>query len=183
MRSRNGGHDASPTEETRGAGAPAHTYRSEPNGPHPAAGRPPLGRNKTIGDRPNRPLSQNGTVRPRDRARNRTLRDRPLNRETLSDRLAPLTIPQQTANRPEQPIERSKHDSQTGPKDSNARVDDESLHHEAHGASASVTTTKKPMLRTHATRVIERARKRDAIAERHFQSNLSCRMGRLVCCR
>ena len=42
------------------------------------------------------PLGRDETVRPRDRARSRTLQDRPLNRETLSDRLTPLTIPQQT---------------------------------------------------------------------------------------
>lgn len=38
MRSRDGGHDASPTEETRVA--PAHTHRSKSDGPTSAASRP-----------------------------------------------------------------------------------------------------------------------------------------------
>lgn len=45
----------------------------------------PLSRNETIGYRPSRPLNRNETVRPRDRARKRPLRQRPPNRETLSD--------------------------------------------------------------------------------------------------
>lgn len=133
----------------------------------------PLGLNKTIGYRPNRPPSRNETIRPRDRAWSRPLRQGPLNRETLSDRLTPLAIPQRTTNHPEQPIERSKHDSQTRPKDSDTRIDDEPLHHEADRTSASVTITRRPMLGPHATRVVERARERDAIAKTHFQSNLS----------
>ncbi len=82
-------------------------------------------------------------------------------------------VPQRTTNHPEQPIERGKHDSQTRPEDGDARVDDEPLHREADRARASVTTTRKPAPGTHATRVVERARERDAIAESHFQSNLS----------
>lgn len=88
----------------------------------------------------NRPPSWNETVRPRDSAQSRPLRQRPLNRETLSDRLAPLTIP---------------------------------LHHEAHGTSASVTTTRKPAPGPHATRVIERTQERDTVAESHFQCDPS----------
>lgn len=119
------------------------------------------------------PLGRDETVRPRDKARSRPLRQRPLNRETLNDRPAPPAIPQRTTDHPEQPIERGKHDSQTSPEDGDARIDDEPLHHEAHGTSASVTTTREPVLGAHAARVVERARKRDAVAESHFQLNLS----------
>lgn len=130
----------------------------------------PPGRDETIGYRLNRPPGRDETIRPQDRARSRPLRQRPLNRETLNDRLTPLTIPQQTTNHPEQPIERSKHDSQTNPEENDARIDDEPLHHEAHGTSASVTTTRKPMLRAHTARVVERARERDTVAESHFNA-------------
>ena len=44
---------------------------------------------------------------------------------------------------------------------------------EADRASASATTTRKPMLRAHTTRVIERPGKWNAVAKTHFQSNLS----------
>lgn len=140
----------------------------------------PLGRDETIGYRPNRPLSRNKAVRPRDRTRSRPLRQRPLNRKTLSDRGAPLTVPQQTANHPEQPIERSNHDSQTNPKENDTGVDNEPLHHEAHRTSASVTTTRKPMPRTHTARVVERARKRNTIAKTHFRSDLSSWVNRYI---
>lgn len=49
------------------------------------------------------PLGRDKTVRPQDRARSR-----PLNRETLSDRLAPPTVPQRTTNHPEHAIERAR---------------------------------------------------------------------------
>lgn len=128
------------------------------------------------------PLGRDETIRPRDRARNRPLRQRPLrqrplNRETPSDRLAPPTIPQRTANHQEQTIERSKHDSQTSHEDGDARIDDKSLHHEAHRTSASVTTTRKPALRPHATRLVERAGKWNTVAKTHFQSDLSNLVG------
>ena len=129
------------------------------------------------------PLGRDETVRPRDRARSRPLRQRPLNRETLNDRLAPPTIPQQTTNHPEQPIERGEQNGEAHSEDDNARVDDEPLHHEAHRARASMTTTRKPMPGPYATRVVERARERDTVAERHFQSNLSGWTGRLTYCR
>lgn len=135
----------------------AHTYRSKPKGlPSTVAPPPPLSRNEAVGDGPNRPLQP-----------------RQLNREALSDRLAPLAIPQRTAHHPEHTVERSKHDSQTNPEDGDTRIDDEPLHHEAHGTSASVTTTRKPALGAHTTRVIERTRKRNTVAETHFQSDLS----------
>lgn len=139
--------------------------------PLPCNGRP------TSGDAyrsRNGPLGRNETIRPQDRARSRPLRQRPLNRETLSDRPTPLTIPQRTADHPEQTIERSKHDGQTSPKDDDAWVDDEPLHHEAHRTSASATTTRKPMLEPHTARVIERPGKWNTVAKTHFQSNLSC---------
>lgn len=143
----------------------------------------PLSRNETIRDRPRRPPNRNKTIRPRDRARSRTLRDRPLNRETLNDRPAPPTAPHPAAHHPEQTIKRGKHDSQTSPKDGDARIDDEPLHHETHRAAAGVTTTRKPAPGAHTTRVVERARKRNTVAETHFQSDLSSWMGRLVCCQ
>lgn len=160
MRSQDGGHDASPTEKTRYGEGGSHTpIRAERS--TPGSRTPPLGRNKT--------------VRPRDRARSRTLRQRPLNRETLNDRLAPPVIPKRTTNRPEHTVERGEHDSQTRPEDGNARVDDEPLHREADRAEASATTTRKPVPGAHTARVVERARERDTVAESHFQSNLSCR--------
>lgn len=123
------------------------------------------------------PLSRNETVRPRDRARSRPLRQRPLNREAPSNRLAPLAIPQRATNHPEQPIERSKHDSQPHPEDHNARIDDEPLHHEAHRARATVATARKPVPGPHTARIVKRAGKRNTITKRHFQSNLSNRVG------
>ena len=95
------------------------------------------------------------------------------NRETLNARPTPPAIPQQTPSHPEHSAERSKHDSQTRPENGDARVDDEPLNHESDGAGTGVTTTKEPMLRAHTARVVERARKRDTVAETHFQSNLS----------
>lgn len=123
------------------------------------------------------PLSRDKTIRPQDRARSRLLRQRLLNRETLSSQLAPPTIPQRAANHPEHTVERSKHDSQTSPEDGDARIDDEPLHHESDKARASMTTTREPALRAYTTRAVERTRERDAIAESHFRSNLSCWVG------
>lgn len=152
----------SPTEETRSghpdSHAPIRAERSTPN-----SHTPPLGRNET--------------VRPQDRARSRPPQQRPLNRETLSNRPTLLTPPQRTTDHPEQPIERGDHDSQTNPEDGGARIDDEPFHHEAHGASAGVTTTRKPALRAYTARVVERARKRNTVAKTHFQSDLSNLMG------
>ena len=172
VRSRDGGRDVSPTEETRG-GRPSSHVPIRAERPTLDSHTLPPSRNETIGDRVNLPLNRNKTIRPRDEAWSRTLRQRPLNRETLSDRPTPPAIPQRTTNHPEQTIERSKHDSQTNPKDGNARIDDEPLHHEAHRTSAAMTTTREPMLGAHTARVVERARKRDTVAETHFQSNLS----------
>ena len=115
------------------------------------------------------PLSRNKTVRPRPGAWSRTLSDRP-------------TLPQRATDHPEQSAERGEHDSQTSPEDGDARVDDEPLHREVEEAGAGVTTARDPALGAHTTRVIERARERNAIAKPHFQSNLSDWMGRLVCC-
>ena len=180
VRSRDGGYDTSPGEETLRAprsGRPtSHVpIRAERSTPYsqslPCSGRPTRGGVRR---------SRNETVWPQDRARSRTLRDRPLNRKTLSDRPTPPTIPQRTANYPEQPIERSDHDSQTSHEDCNARVDDEPFHHEAHGTSASVTTTRKPVLRAYTARVVERPGKWNTVAKTHFQSNLSDWMGGLV---
>ena len=158
MRPRDGGHDASPTGKTRGR--------------HPSSHVPVRAERPTL-DSHTLPLSRNETVRPRDRAQSRPLRQRPLNGKTLSDRLTPLTVPQRTTNPPEHPVERSKHNSQTNTEENDTRIDDEPLHHEAHGTSASVTTTRKPAPGPHATRVVERPRKWNTVAETHFQSNLS----------
>ena len=168
MQSRNRRYDASPRNERPSSHAPIRAKRSAPD-----SRTLPLSRNETIRDRPNRKPGRDEAVRSRDRVRSRPLRQRSLNRETPSDRLAPPTVPQRAADRPEQSIERSKHDSQTSPKDCNARVDDEPLHRETNRASASVTTTRKPMLGAYTARVVERTRKRDTVAETHFQSNLS----------
>ena len=165
MRSRDGGRDASPTEETR-EGSSHVPIQAERSTLYSQA--PPLGRSETTGDGLGRPLGRNEAVRPRDGAGRRPLRERPLNREALSDRLAPPPVPQRTTDHPEQPVERSKHDSQTNPEDGDARIDDEPLHHEADRTVARVTTTRKPMLGPQAARVVERARERDAIAESHF---------------
>lgn len=88
--------------------------------------------------------------------------------DTAGDRPAPPTAPQRTTDHPEHTVERGNHDSQTNTEANDARIDDEPLHHEAHGARAGVTTAGKPVLGAHATRVVERTRERDAIAERHF---------------
>lgn len=143
----------SPMKETRSGHPSSHTpIRTERSTPNSRT--PPLGRNETIWSW-----------------------DRPLNRETLNDRLTPLTPPQRTTDHPNQPIERGDHDSQTSPEDGDARINDEPFHHEAHGASASVTTTRKPVLRAYTARVIERPGKRDTVAETHFKSDLSSWMG------
>lgn len=110
-----------------------------------------------------RPPSRNETIRPRNGARNRTLQPRPLNRETLGARPTPLTIPYPAADRPEHTIERGNHDSQTGPEENDTRVNNEPFHNEAHRATAGATTMRKPVLRTHAARVIERPRKRNTV--------------------
>lgn len=131
------------------------------------------GRDKTIGNRPNRPLSRNETIRPRPRTRRRTLQKGPLNRNTLSDRPALPAIPQRTTDHPEYTIERGKQDGEAGTEDYDARVDDEPLHHETHGARTTAATARKPTLRAHTARIVERAGKRDTITKGHFQSNLS----------
>lgn len=118
------------------------------------------------------PPSRDETVRPRDRAGRRPLQQRPLNRETLNDRLAPPTIPPPTTHHPEHPIERGNHDSQTHPEANNARIND-AFHREAYRATAGTTTTRKPPFGAHATRVVERAGKRNAVTETHFRSDLS----------
>ena len=159
VRSRNGGHDASPTEKT------LRSPRSEHLSSHA-----PIRAKRSAPYSRALPLSQNETIRPRDRARSRPLRQGPLNRETLSDRPTPLTSPQRTTTHPEHTVERSKHDSHTSPEDGDARVDDEPFHHEAHGTSASVTTTRKPALRSYTARVIERAGERNTVAKTHFLS-------------
>lgn len=102
MRSRDGGYDASPGEETLRA---------------PRSGRPsshiPIRAERSTLNSHALPLDRNEGVRPPGGARSRPLRQRPLNGETLGDRPAPLTVSQRTTNHPEQTIERSKHDSQT----------------------------------------------------------------------
>lgn len=86
-------------------------------------------------------------------------------------------VPQRTTDHPEQPVERSNQDSQTSHEDGDARVDNEPFHHEAHGASASVTTTRKPVLRAYTARPIEWAGERNTVAKTHFQSDLSNLVG------
>lgn len=159
MQSRDGGHGASPKSGYPSSHTPIRAKRSAPN-----SRALPLGRNKTIGDRPNRQLGRNKTIRPRPGARSQTLQDRPLNRETLSDQPTLPTIPQRAADHPEHTVERGDHDSQTDPEDGDARIDDEPFHREAHEAGASATTTRKPVLGANAARVVERPRKRDAVA-------------------
>lgn len=167
MQSRNRGQGVSPRNGHPSSHTPIQTKRSTPG-----SRALPLSQNETIRERPNRQLGRNKTIRSWDR---------PLNRETLSDRPTPLTVPQPATNHPEHTIERGDHDSQTSPEENNARIDDEPLHHEAHGARAGMTTTGKTVPGAHTARVVERARKRNAIAERHLQSNLSHRMSGLVC--
>lgn len=112
--------------------------------------------------------------------RDETIGDRPLGRDTLSDRLTLLPVSQQTTNHPEHTVERGDHDSQTNPEENDARVDDEPFHHEAHRARASVTTTRKPVPGPHATRVVERPGKWNTVAKTHFQSDLSNRGGGML---
>ena len=152
---RDGGHDASHTGETiRTSGTPPRSA-------------------STTTRRGDARRSRNKTIQPRDRARNRTRRPRPLNGCTLDDRPTPLTVPHPAADHPEHAIERGKQESQTSPEKDDARVDDEPLHNEAHKAAAGTTTTRKTPPRTHTTRIVERARKRNAITETHFRSDLS----------
>lgn len=160
MRSRDGGHDASHTGETRGGSShvPIRAQRSTLD-------------NHTL------PPSQDETIRPRD-----GVRDRPLNRETLSDRLAPLAIPQQATNHPEQPVERGEQNGEARPEDDDARPDDEPLHHETDRARASMTTMRKSMLGAHTARAVKRTRKRNTAAKSHFQCDLSS-WGGVICCR
>lgn len=166
VRSRDGGYDASPAIEATQA-----SRSGRPNSHAPIRAERPTTDSYAL------PLGRDETVRPRDRAQGRPLRQRPLNRETLTDRPAPLTPTQRTAHRPEQPVERGDHDSQSRPEANDARVDDEPFHHEAHGTSASVTTTRKPTLRAYTARVIERPGKRNTVAKTHFQSDLSNSVG------
>ena len=154
MQSRDEGHGASPR-----SGHPSSHTPIRAEHPTPGSRTPPLGRNEA--------------VRPRGGAWSRTLQDRPLNRKTLSNRPTLPTVPQRTTDHPKQTVERSDQESQTDPEECDARVDDEPLHREVEEAGAGVTTTRKPMLRAHATRVIERPGKRNTVAKTHFQSNLS----------
>jgi hypothetical protein len=146
-------------QQSRRSGHPSSYLPIRAERPTLHSRTPPLGRNEAVGP-PNRPL-----------------RKRPLNREALSDRLTLPTIPQRTTDHPEHTIERGNHDSRTNPEDNDARVDDEPFHHEAHRASAGVTTTREPMPGAHTPRVVEGARERDAVAECHFQSDLSSQVG------
>lgn len=130
---------------------------------------PPLSRDETIGGELNWLLGQNEAIWPRGGARYRPLRQRP----------TPLAIPQRTTDHPEHAIERGKHDSQTSPKKDDGGIDD-ALHHKAHGARTTVATARKPMPGPHAARIVERAGKRDTVAETHFRSNLSSWVGRYV---
>ena len=135
-------------------------------------------------ERPTLVPGQNKTIRPRNGTRNRTLRDRTLNRETPNNRPTLPTIPQRTAHHPPQSVERGDHDSQTSPEDGDTRVDDKPLHREIEETGASITTTtRKPAPGAHTARIIERTRKRNAIAETHFQSNLSSWVGWYIACR
>ena len=165
MRSRDGGRDASPTEEARSGRPSSHV---------------PIRAERPTTDSYALPLGWDETVGPRDRARNRPLRQRPLNRETLSNRPALLTVPQRAADHPEQPVERGKQDDEAGPEEGDARIDDEPLRHEADRVGAAMTTTREPVLGAHAARVVERARERDAVTETHFKSDLSSWVGRYV---
>lgn len=121
-------------------------------------------RNETVRHRPNRTLSRNETIRPRNRAWSRTLQQRLLNRLAQGDRPTPPTLPLPTTHHPEHTAERGNHNSQTGTEQNDARVDDAPLHNEAHRAAAGATTVRKPMLGAYTARVVERTRKWDAIA-------------------
>ena len=134
--SRNGGHGASPRHGRPSSHLPIRAKRSAPD-------------SRTL------PLNRNETIRPRPGARSWPLRQRTPNGCTLSNRLAPLTVPQRTADHPEHTVERGERDSRTNPEKDDARIDNEPFHHEAHTA-----------------RAVERTRKRNTIAKTHFQSDL-----------
>ena len=121
-------------------------------------------RGKNVRRGQDRPPSRNKTIKPRDRARSRALQQRPLNKETRGNRLTLPTVPQRTADHPEQTAERGNHDRQTSHEDSDAWVDDEPLHREIEETRARTTTTRNPVLEAHTARVAERARKRNTIA-------------------
>ena len=158
MQSRDGGHGASPRNGHPNSHLPIRAKRSTP-------------------DSQALPPSRNETIRPHPGARSRPLRQRTPNRCALSNRLAPLTVPQRTADHPEHTLERGERDSQTNPEKDDARIDNEPFHHETHGARAGATTMRKPTLRAHTARLIERARKRNTVAKTHFQSDLSSWVG------
>lgn len=105
--------DATPAPRKR-QGRAAYTYQSESKGPPSTVTR----------------SRRAGTIRPRDGARNRTLRQRPLNGEALSNLLT-LPLPQRPTDQPVEAVERGNHDSQTSPKKDDAGIDDEPFHHEA----------------------------------------------------
>lgn len=105
MRSRNRRHDASPTEKTR-SGRPSSHTPIQAKRFTPDSQAPPFGRDETIEDRPNRPLSRNKAVRTRNGAQSRTLQPRPSNREAPGGSLTLLTIPQRTTDHPDQPQKR-----------------------------------------------------------------------------
>lgn len=172
VRSRNGGHDAS--------GPSGHWTITLREGTYAGARDRLSDRDETIGNRLNRPLSRNETIRPHPRVWRRTLQKVPLNRDTLGDWPAPPPVPQQAADHPEQTVERGERDSEAHPEDGDTRIDDEPFHRESNRAVAAATTTRKPAPRPHATRVVERARERDAIAETHFRFDLSCWVGMLL---
>lgn len=173
VRSRDDGYNASPTEKTLRASRSGPPSRSAPRNARRMGVRRPLdrdtllGRDKAVGDRPVRTPIRNKTIRPRNRIRSRTPQPRPLNRKTLSNRLTSPTIPLPATHRPERAVERGDHDSQTGHEKDDARVDDEPLHSEVEEAGTgtrTTTTARKPMLRAHTTRVVERTRKRNTVA-------------------
>lgn len=56
--------------------------------------------------------------------------------ETLNDRPTLPTVPQRAADHPEQPVERGEQDSQTGPEEGDARIDDKPPHREIAEAGA-----------------------------------------------
>lgn len=172
MQSRDEGHGASPSNRRPSSPLPIRAKRSAPD-----SRALPLSRNKTIRDRLNWKLGRDETIRPRPGARSRTLQQRLPNRETLGDRPVPPTVPQRATDRPEQAVERGEQDGETGPEKNDARVDNEPLHREVNEAGTGVPTTRELVLGAHTTRAVERARKRNAIAESHFQSNLSNWMG------
>ena len=175
VRSRDGGRNASPTEKTRSGRPSSHTPIRAERSTLDSHTLPPS-RDEAVGDGLNGPPSRDETVRPRDRAQSRPPRERPLNRETLSDRPTLPTPSQRTTNPPEPPVERGEQDSEARPEDGDARVDDEPFHREADRARASMTTTRKPVPGPYTARVIERPGKWNTVAKTHFQSNLSHRI-------